>query len=67
MGVRCVVAAGWAVHDAAACRFAEDFFEAMVAKGQPFGEAIWEPKQTTGNTPLEHVGLSSLWRPQLPD
>jgi len=47
MGVRCVVAAGWTVTDDAALRFATDFFEAMVAKGKPFGEAIWEARRST--------------------
>lgn len=45
MGVRCVVAAGWAVNDAAACRFAEDFFQGMVAQGRPFGDAVWEARK----------------------
>jgi hypothetical protein len=39
MGVRAVVAAGWAVDDAAAKTFAQSFYDAMFA-GQPFGQAV---------------------------
>ncbi len=39
MGVRAVVAAGWAVDDGAAVTFAETFYRLM-AKGLPFGEAV---------------------------
>ncbi|HRP97479.1 MAG TPA: CHAT domain-containing protein, partial [Rhodocyclaceae bacterium] len=39
MGVRAVVAAGWAVDDAAATAFAEAFYARMLA-GEPFGEAV---------------------------
>ena len=38
MGVKAVVAAGWAVDDAAAQTFAGKFYEALL-QGQPFGEA----------------------------
>jgi len=41
MGVRCVVAAGWSVNDAAACDFARAFFGALVEDGKPFGESVW--------------------------
>ncbi|HEX6829382.1 MAG TPA: CHAT domain-containing protein, partial [Burkholderiales bacterium] len=39
MGVRAVVAAGWAVDDAAALVFAETFYGCML-DGEPFGEAV---------------------------
>ena len=39
MGVRAVVAAGWAVDDAAAKAFANTFYAELLA-GSPFGEAI---------------------------
>ena len=39
MGARAVVAAGWAVDDAAAQTFARVFYEEMFA-GSPFGEAV---------------------------
>jgi CHAT domain-containing protein len=46
MGVRCVVAAGWAVNDDAACTFASAFFDAMM-RGETFGEAIFCARKTT--------------------
>ncbi|WP_068809170.1 CHAT domain-containing protein [Thauera phenolivorans] len=39
MGVRAVVAAGWAVDDGAALAFAEAFYRRML-DGEPFGEAV---------------------------
>lgn len=39
MGVRAVIAAGWAVDDGAACAFAETFYKQMLG-GQTFGEAV---------------------------
>ncbi len=39
MGVRAVVAAGWAVHDDAALTFAEAFYRHML-QGEAFGEAV---------------------------
>jgi pimeloyl-ACP methyl ester carboxylesterase/tetratricopeptide (TPR) repeat protein len=39
MGVRAVIAAGWAVDDAAASVFAKRFYEEMLA-GAPFGAAV---------------------------
>ncbi len=46
MGVRCVVAAGWAVNDDAACTFAKTFF-AELTEGRAFGDAIFKARQTT--------------------
>jgi tetratricopeptide (TPR) repeat protein len=39
MGVRAVVATGWAVNDEAAATFAVTFYETIL-KGQPFGNAV---------------------------
>ena len=39
MGVRAVVAAGWAVDDAAAATFSTTFYDEML-KGRAFGEAV---------------------------
>lgn len=47
MGVRCVIAAGWAVNDAAACVFAEQFFTNFVEDNQPFGLAVWHARKAT--------------------
>lgn len=47
MGVRCVIAAGWAVNDAAACTFSKTFFESFVDAGKPFGDAVLEARRRT--------------------
>jgi hypothetical protein len=56
MGVRAVVAAGWAVDDAAAKTFAQTFYEAMFA-GQPFGDAV----ATARARVFEHHGATNTW------
>ncbi|MFN6971237.1 MAG: CHAT domain-containing protein, partial [Rheinheimera sp.] len=54
-GVRCVVAAGWAVGDHAALQFATAFYDALTG-GMPFGTAVQLGRQAafaadrTGNT-----------------
>jgi hypothetical protein len=45
MGVRAVVAAGWAVDDAVATLFARTFYEKMLA-GVTFGEAVKQARRT---------------------
>ncbi|MGB1311362.1 MAG: CHAT domain-containing protein, partial [Leucothrix sp.] len=47
MGVRCVIAAGWAVNDAAASTFSKTFFKHFVEDGQPFGDAVLNARQRT--------------------
>jgi hypothetical protein len=44
MGVRCVVAAGWAVDDTAAESFATTFYRALLA-GEPFVEAVTQARK----------------------
>ncbi len=46
MGVRCVIAAGWAVDDSAATTFSTHFFECFT-RGQAFGKAVWEARKKT--------------------
>ncbi|ATE61525.1 DUF7379 domain-containing protein [Thauera sinica] len=46
MGVRAVVAAGWAVDDGAALAFAETFYGRMLA-GETFGEAVRAAREET--------------------
>ncbi|MET0028107.1 MAG: alpha/beta fold hydrolase [Candidatus Thiodiazotropha sp.] len=46
MGVRAVVAAGWAVHDDAARTFAETFYQHML-QGEEFGEAVRRSREET--------------------
>ncbi len=56
MGVRCVVAAGWAVNDDAACTFASTFF-AQLTEGETFGDAIFMARK---NAFQQHPG-SNTW------
>ena len=54
-GVKCVVAAGWAVDDAAAALFAEDFYSRLL-QGETFGDAIREAREAVFN---EHRGINT--------
>jgi CHAT domain-containing protein/pimeloyl-ACP methyl ester carboxylesterase len=56
MGVRCVVAAGWAVDDQAAKTFAQAFFDAFVQEAQPFGDAVHRARQQTY---AQHRGVNT--------
>jgi CHAT domain/Tetratricopeptide Repeats-Sensor/Lecithin:cholesterol acyltransferase len=56
MGVRAVVAAGWAVDDAAANTFARTFYERMLA-GSPFGDAVALARQRV----FEDHGATNTW------
>ena len=56
MGVRAVVAAGWAVDDAAAKLFAEIFYDFMLA-GEPFGIAVREARKKV----YEKIPGSNTW------
>lgn len=47
MGVRCVIAAGWAVDDQAACTFSKTFFEQFVEQSKNFGQAVYEARRQT--------------------
>ncbi|MGB0127774.1 MAG: CHAT domain-containing protein, partial [Rhodocyclaceae bacterium] len=47
MGVRAVVAAGWAVDDRAGQHFAEVFYRGFIEEGKPFGKAIHEARRDT--------------------
>jgi hypothetical protein len=55
MGVRAVIAAGWAVNDLAALTFAESLYRDMLA-GRPFGEAVRLARERTW---LEHPGYNT--------
>ncbi|MEZ5537295.1 MAG: CHAT domain-containing protein [Thiolinea sp.] len=55
MGVRCVVAAGWAVNDDAALTFSGTFFEAFTS-GDTFGKAIFKARRKTYEM---HPGLNT--------
>ncbi|WP_310388131.1 CHAT domain-containing protein [Roseateles sp.] len=45
IGVRCVVVAGWAVNDESARRFGEVFYEQLLLRRQPFGEAVFSARK----------------------
>ena len=47
-GVKAVVAAGWAIDDAAAKHFAEEFYKALF-KGETFGDAVRLARSSTHN------------------
>jgi hypothetical protein len=47
MGVKAVVAAGWAVNDDAATTFAETFYRALLVDEQRFGEAVRNARNAT--------------------
>ncbi|BAL23837.1 CHAT domain-containing protein [Azoarcus sp. KH32C] len=57
IGVRCVVAAGWQVNDAAATLFATRFFEAFVRQSQPFGKAVFTARLAT----WEQYSQNNTW------
>jgi len=54
MGVRCVVAAGWEVHDGAARTFIETFFAQMAQHDASFGEAITAARKATFEAHPDH-------------
>ena len=47
IGVRCVIAAGWAVDDDAAATFAETFYQKLLHDKLEFGEAVFEARRET--------------------
>lgn len=55
MGVKAIVAAGWAVDDQAASTFAETFYEAML-EGANFGDAVLSARQQTAK---KHAGVNT--------
>ncbi|MFN0085837.1 MAG: CHAT domain-containing protein [Blastocatellia bacterium] len=50
IGVRAVIAAGWAVDDAAATAFADSFYRQMI-EGEAFGQAVLKARQETFANP----------------
>ena len=57
MGVKAVIAAGWAVDDAAALTFAEVFYDHLL-RGQPFGAAVKAARQETYDL---HKDRTNTW------
>jgi hypothetical protein len=57
IGVRCVVAAGWAVDDDAAYTFAETFYRCILQEKFEFGDAVFEARRET----YRKHGTSITW------
>jgi tetratricopeptide (TPR) repeat protein len=57
MGVKAIVAAGWAVDDAAAVTFAATFYEEMLVNRRPFGDAV---RQARAEVFRKH-GATNTW------
>jgi hypothetical protein len=55
-GVRCVIAAGWAVDDSAALEFAEVFYERLL-EGYTFGESVHAARKSV----FEKYGSTNTW------
>ena len=47
IGVRCVVVAGWAVNDESAKRFGQSFYEELLLRRRPFGDAVFAARTAT--------------------
>jgi len=45
VGVRCVVVAGWAVNDDSAKLFGQSFYEQVLLRRRPFGDAVFEARR----------------------
>jgi CHAT domain-containing protein/pimeloyl-ACP methyl ester carboxylesterase len=57
IGVRCVIAAGWAVDDDAAYTFAETFYRGILQDQLQFGDAVFEARRDT----YRRHGRSITW------
>jgi hypothetical protein len=47
IGVRCVIVSGWAVRDQSAMLFGQSFYEQLMVRRLPFGEAVFAARKTT--------------------
>ena len=55
IGVRCVVVAGWAVNDESARRFGEVFYEQLLLRRQPFGDAVFSARKEVWKSHPEDI------------
>lgn len=76
VGVRCVVVAGWAVNDESAQRFGESFYEQVLLRRRPFGDAVFEARRAVWRAHPEDITWGAFqaygepgWRaePRAPD
>jgi hypothetical protein len=47
IGVRCVIVSGWAVRDASAMCFGQAFYEQLLVRRLPFGDAVFVARKAT--------------------
>ena len=55
VGVRCVVVAGWAVNDDSAKRFGQSFYEQLLLRRRPFGDAVFEARKAVWQSHPEDI------------
>ncbi|MEP7102527.1 MAG: CHAT domain-containing protein [Burkholderiales bacterium] len=55
VGVRCVVVAGWAVNDESAKLFGQSFYEQLLLRRRPFGDAVFEARKAVWQAHPEDI------------
>ena len=55
IGVRCVVVAGWAVNDDSAKLFGQSFYEQILLRRRPFGDAVFEARRAVWRAHPEDI------------
>ena len=55
VGVRCVVVAGWAVNDDSAKLFGQSFYEQLLLRRRPFGDAVFEARKSVWQAHPEDI------------
>ncbi|MCV2368671.1 CHAT domain-containing protein [Roseateles oligotrophus] len=55
IGVRCVVVAGWAVNDESAQLFGQVFYEQLLLRRQPFGDAVFSARKEVWKSHPEDI------------
>ena len=55
VGVRCVVVAGWAVNDESAKLFGQSFYEQLLLRRRPFGDAVFEARRAVWQARPEDI------------
>ena len=55
IGVRCVVVAGWAVNDESAKLFGQSFYEQLLLRRRPFGDAVFEARKAVWRAHREDI------------
>ena len=55
IGVRCVIVAGWAVNDEYAKVFGQAFYEHLLLRRRPFGDAVFEARKAVWDANKEDI------------